>query len=344
MSQTGNLNRQLHAAKRAQRDEFYTQMSDVENELRHYTEHFADKTVYCNCDDPAESNFFRYFAANFNRLGLKRLICTGYHPSPIGGGQLPFGDIAGLGGNSRGHLIDLRELTDLDGDGAVGPSDVDHWLRNDPTATRHLEGDGDFRSAECIDLLKQADIVVTNPPFSLFREYVAQLVEHDKKFLILGGQNVITYKETFTLINEGKIWLGNDNGGTKWFEVPEGYDIQTESRKKTENGVNFISMGSICWFTNLDHSKRHEPLRLAARYYDDPSVYPRYDNYDAIEVGRVADIPVDYDGVMGVPITFLGKHNPDQFEIIKFRHGDDGRDLCIDGKAPYFRILIRRVG
>lgn len=309
-----SLNTQLHKARRASRDEFYTQRADIEAELRHYRDHFAGKRVYLNCDDPWESEFFRYFARNFNYLKLAALTATSYDNSPIAGGRLPFDDIAGLEGYRGPHRIEITSVTDHDGDGAVGASDVEWLLRNDGNTSAPLDGDGDFRSPECIELPKLADIVVTNPPFSLFREYLAQLVEHDKQFLILGGQNAITYKEVFPLIAEGKVWLGWDNGGTKWFRVPDNYDIKTESRTKTAGGIQYFSMGNICWFTNLDHKKRHEELVLTARYT--PEDYPRYDNYDAIEVSRVADIPEDYEGAMGVPITFLDKHNPDQFEIL----------------------------
>jgi hypothetical protein len=222
---------------------------------------------------------------------------------------------------------------------------VEYLLRHNANTAWSLKSDdtynsGDFRSCECVELLKQADIVITNPPFSLFREYVTHLIAYNKQFLIIGGQNAITYKEIFKLIKENKVWLGVDNGGTKWFRVPDDYDIQTESRKKIENGIKYFSMGSITWFTNMDNPKRHEEIPLFKKY--SPSEYPKYDNYDAIEIGKVAEIPVDYGGSMGVPITFLDKHNPEQFEIIKFRKGDDEKDLTVNGKSPYFRILIKR--
>lgn len=242
--------------------------------------------------------------------------------------------------HTQPYFVDIKSVADLDGDGAVGLSDVEKLLRSDANVATRLEGDGDFRSDECIEFLKQADIVVTNPPFSLFREYLAQLIENDKRFLILGQQNAITYKEVFPLIAGDKMWLGVNNGGDKWFQVPDDYDIKTESRKKIVGGVQYFSMGSVNWFTNLDHSKRHEKLILYRRYT--PREYPSYDNYDAINVSKVKDIPEDWDGAMGVPITFLDKYNPDQFEIVRFRKGDDGRDLSVGGKQPYFRILIRR--
>jgi Adenine-specific methyltransferase EcoRI len=278
------------------------------------------KIILCNCDDPYESNFFKYFALNFNALGLKKLIVTSYAKSPIAGAYLPLFEMKGLEPKGKGpYAIEINEVPDHNGDGAIDLADVEYLLRHDANSSKTLKGDtefgaGDFRSSECIAYLKQADIVVTNPPFSLFREFVAQLVEQEKKFLVIGGQNAITYKEIFVLMKENKVWLGVDNAGTKWFRVPEQYDIQTESRKKIENGIKYFSMGSIMWFTNLDHSKRHLEIPLYKKYT--PSEYATYDNYDAIEVNRVAEIPSDHDSAMGVPITFLDKYNPDQFEII----------------------------
>ncbi|MFI7783569.1 hypothetical protein EN46_07270, partial [Citrobacter amalonaticus] len=309
-------NKSLSRAQKAKNDEFYTQLSDIENELKHYKEHFRGKIVYCNCDDPYESNFFKYFSNSFNHLGLKKLIATSYSQSPVSGRQLSlFGQHKG----EYSYSIEIDEINDVSNKGTIDYKDVEYLLKNNKHISKKLKGDdkycaGDFRSKECINLLKKADIVVTNPPFSLFREYVAQLIEHDKKFLIIGNQNAITYKEIFHLIKDNKLWLGVDNGGIKWFQVPEHYDIQTESRKKIENGVKYFSMGSIMWFTNLDHKKRHEELILFKKYT--PEEYPAYDNYDAIEVSKVADIPADYDGVMGVPITFLDKYNPEQFFIV----------------------------
>lgn len=314
------LNTSLHAAKATKQDEFYTQLSDIEKELVHYTSHFEGKTVLCNCDDPTVSDFFRYFSHNFEKLKLKRLITTCYkncNPDL-------FSQHAAEGG------IYLEYTGDRDGNRVPNPSEI---------GIRQLKGDGDFRSDECIELLKQADIVVTNPPFSLFREFVAQLMKYRKKFLILGQQNAITYKEIYTLIQANELWLGVSNGGIKWFEVGGQHDIKTESRKKIVNGRKFFSMGSVNWYTNLDIPKRHEELVTFQTY--DPKKYPKYDNADAIEVSRYRDIPSDYDGVMGVPITFLDKYNPDQFEIVRFRKGDDGRDLSVNGKDMYFRILIR---
>jgi hypothetical protein len=347
-------NRNLRQAKKAKKDEFYTQLADIEKELKHYKDQFRGKIVYCNCDDPYESNFFKYFAANFNALGLKKLITTSYSGSPVAGKQLPLFEIEGLKEikpkDAEAHRIEINEVPDFNKDGAIDLKDIEQLLKHKANVCAPLKGNGDFRSEECIELLKQADIVCTNPPFSLFREYVAQLVEYDKKFLILGDQNAITYKEIFKLIKENKLWLGYDNGGTKWFQVPDDYDIPTESRKKIVNGVKYFSMGRILWFTNLDTTKRHEELVLYKKY--NPKEYPKYDNYDAIEVSRYSDIPMDYDGVMGVPITFLTQYNPDQFEIVGWsRHNDQGMDggywkggksdATINGKEVYRRILIR---
>jgi hypothetical protein len=347
---TTSSNKNLHKASKAKKDEFYTQLTDIEKELKHYKEKFQNKIVYCNCDDPFESNFFKYFAANFNALKLKKLITTSYIKSPIVGGQLPLFEVEGLKPEGKQPFkIEIFEVSDANADGAVDITDVEWLLKHDVNVSTPLKGNGDFRSDECIELLKQADIVVTNPPFSLFREYVAQLIEYDKKFLILGDQNAITYKEIFKFIKENKLWFGYDNGGTKWFQVPADYDIQTESRIKIENDIKYFSMGRIMWFTNIDTTKRHEELTLYKKYL--PREYPRYDNYDAIEVSRVFEIPMDYDGMMGVPITFLDKFNPDQFEIIDinphfFTIVEKGlpkpSQLKITGrKDPYARIIIK---
>ena len=330
------MNRGLGAAKVAKQDEFYTQYVDIQKEVEAYLEFdpdtFRGKVVYCNCDDPFESNFFRYFAANFNKLGLKRLITTSYDGSPIAGqGELfpEYTEGNARRKNPKALAVILDHVKDEDGDGAVNIEDVKLFLKRNKAARIALKGDdqyggGDFRSAECIAFLNEADIVVTNPPFSLFREYIAQLIKHGNKFLVLGDQNAITLKEIFPLFKENKIWLGVDNGGTKWFQVPDGYNIKTESRKKIENGTKYFSMGRILWFTNLDHGRRHQRLPLMtmaenlkfSRNLQGKAAYDRYANYDAIEVGTYKEIPSDYDGTMGVPITFLGKYNPEQFEIL----------------------------
>jgi len=267
-------NNNLHKAKTAKNDEFYTQLTDIEKELKHYKNHFKDKTIYCNCDNPQYSNFWKYFHLNFNHFGLKKLIATHYHEVE------PTYKIEYTGGNDNDIEVGVKTP---------------------------LEGNGDFRSPECIALLQEADIVVTNPPFSLFREYVAQLIDYDKKFICIGSQNAITYKEFFPLLKNNQVWLG--------YTSPKEFLQPDDSIKK---------FGNISWFTNLDIIKRHEKLILWQRYYDDngdksadaDTRYPKYDNYDAINVNKVADIPVDYDGVMGVPITFMDKHNPEQFEIL----------------------------
>lgn len=306
------LNRNLNLAKASKKDEFYTQLTDIQRELAHYAPHFRGKVVYCNCDDPRTSNFFRYFQAHFERLGLKRLIATC-------------------------HADGVDTPVALHAEYAGGP---------DAPQVARLKGDGDFRSGECVQLLKEADIVVTNPPFSLFREYVDLLMEQGKHFLVIGHQNAIVYRNIFQYVKENRIWLGTNNGGTKWFEVKDHYDIITESRKKEENGRKYFSMGSIVWFTNLDIGKRHQDLVLTKRYA--LKTYPKYDNYDAIEVSRVADIPLDFDGVMGVPITFLDKYNPEQFEIVGSNRGINqeptgtyGRGSFVGGKETFKRLFIR---
>ena len=331
--------RDLDKAKRNKADEFYTQMPDIEAELRHYKEHFCGKVVLCNCDDPYESNFFKYFAMNFNYLGLKKLIATSYSDSPVAYGQLPLFEIQTLKSRPSGEKpacrIEITEVPDENSDGAVDLTDVENLLKSRNNVFSFLEGDGDFRSAECVELLKEADIVVTNPPFSLFREYVAHLMEYDKKFVIIGNKNSITYKDIFQLIKSGDLWLGYRNiNQDMWFIVPDYYPCE-----KVVDGLRLKHIMG-CWFTNLDTTKRHENLTLYKHYT--PEEYPHYDNYDAINVDKVAEIPCDYDGAMGVPITFLDKYNPDQFEIVKFRKGDDDKDLSINGKCPYFRILIKR--
>ena len=313
-------NKTLQNANKAKEDEFYTELSDIENELKHYRHHFKDKVVLCNCDDPRISNFFHYFSYNFEQLGLKKLITTCYKNQER--------DL--FSQNNSERAIWLEYLGDKNNNRVPDPDEI---------GIHYFKGDGDFRSDECIELLKQADIVVTNPPFSLFREYVAQLMKYKKQFLILGNQNAITYKEIFASIKENKMWLGSSLSFAK-FRVPDYYEPRATRFWVDETGQKWRSMGNICWFTNLDIAKRHEEIILYKTYNEQE--YPKYDNYNAINVNKVAEIPMNYDGVMGVPITFLDKYNPDQFEIVKFRKGDDDKDLSINGKCPYFRILIRR--
>ena len=287
-------NKNLNAAKEAKKDEFYTQLEDINNELRHYREHFRGKTVLCNCDDPRVSNFFTYFAYNFEFLGLKRLITTCYKNQNA--------DL--FSQNKSDKAIYLIYDGDKNDNNIPDPEEI---------GIHPLKGDGDFRSRECIELLKQADIVVTNPPFSLFREYVAQLMVYDKKFLIIGNQNAVTYREVFPLIMQNKIWLGYKSGDMA-FKVPADSEPKETRYWQDETGQKWRSMGNICWFTNLDIKKRHEELILYKRY--SPDDYPKFDNFDAINVNKTEEIPCDYDGIMGVPVTFLDKYNPEQFEIL----------------------------
>ncbi len=368
-------NRTLANAKVAKQDEFYTQYDDIQREVEAYLEYdpdtFRGKVVYCNCDDPYESNFFKYFAANFNRLGLQRLITTSYDGSPIAGQGVLFPEYDAENGNRprpKALAVVIDRVQDEDGDGAVSIADVEVFLRRNHAARIPLKGNdkypgGDFRSPECIEFLKQADIVVTNPPFSLFREYVAQLIEHGKKFLIIGNKNAITYKEIFPLIRENKIWLGvTIHSGDREFRVPDHYPLNAARWRIDENGIKYIRVKGVRWFTNLDHGRRHQELQLMTmadnlRYNKKlrgTMAYQRYDNYDAIEVPFTEAIPSDYDGAMGVPITFLDKYNPEQFEILdanEFRtnpntpikpHGlIKDKDSAINGKPTYARILIR---
>ena len=340
-------NKALNDAAKAKQDEFYTELHDIEDELKYYKSHFEGKVIFCNCDDPYESNFFKFFAMRFNDLKLKKLIASCYDRSPISQTQLSLFEEEKPPQERTPYFAKMIELDDFNADGAPDLLDVEWLLKNKKDAVKKLKGNGDFRSEECIELLKQADIVVTNPPFSLFREYVAQIMEYDKKFIILGNQNAITYKEIFKLIMENKLWLGLTNGD-KSFKVPDYYEPRATRYWQDENGQKYRSMGNMCWFTNLEHRKRHEKLILYRRYYEDPSKYPEYDNYDAIEVSNVSEIPEDYDGVMGVPITFLDKYNPDQFEIIGLdRYAVPkefliGGRVAVNGKPKYARILIRR--
>ena len=344
-------NKTLNAAKLAKKDEFYTQMTDIERELRHYWPHFKGKSVLCNCDDPYESNFFKYFALRFNQLGLKKLVCTCYNGSPIQGNELTldFGD-TDQQPRKPAYKVEITEVCDLNGDGAVDLSDVRILLQNDRNTRSELKT-GDFRDPECIALLQEADIVVTNPPFSLFREYVGQLMEHGKKFLIIGHQNAIHYKEIFPLIKNNRIWIGYGFKGAAAHFFSPYEDVATAG----DHRQGMIRVSGVNWFTNLEIPKRHEDLDLVCRYT--PEEYPHYDNYDAIDVGKVQDIPCDYSGIMGVPDTILGQLNPDQFEIIGLGSGDLAKQAGVQKnyrgrtdlaftqngqhKCPYSRILIR---
>ena len=380
----GNSN--LHDSSRNKQDEFYTNLQLIEDELKHYRPHFKDKSVLCNCDDPYESNFFKYFAMNFNALGLKSLTATCYAASPFaqleldlfgdcfnaeaqsrrGGGRVSSRD--GVGGSrlsrpqKQPYKIVITEVKDENGDGRIDLADVEWLIKNRKNVLTKLKGDGDFRSAECVALLKDADIVVTNPPFSLFREYMAQLMEHKKQFLIIGNMNNICYKEVFPLIQRNEIWLGVKSGHF-WFKVPQYYEEKSTDFKIDDNGQKWRRMGNICWFTNLDFEKRHEKMLLWKKYT--PDKYPHYVNYDGIDVAKTDDIPCDYDGNMGVPITFMSQYNPDQFEIVGASAAGLGRPMrelakegtyqsggpsfyirqkngAWDYKRMYNRIVIRR--
>lgn len=322
----GNSN--LSAAVKAKKDEFYTQLTDIEKEMRYYKKHFNGKTVFCNCDDPFESNFFKYFVLNFNRLGLKKLIATCYFSSPIVGQQLQyhcdkngkmsfsFGDETEVtDGAKRPYKAIVTQVYDKTGDGGVDMVDVAELFVSGENQLTELEGDGDFRSAECLALLDESDIVVTNPPFSLFREFVNVLIQREKHFIILGNVNAITYKEFFPLIRDNKVWIGASiHSGDRKFYVPDDYPLNASGCGVDEDGRRFIRVKGVRWYTNLDIRQRHEEMILVKKYA--PEVYEHFDNYDAINVDVTTDIPCDYAGLMGVPITFLDKYSPDQFEII----------------------------
>ena len=338
-------NKNLNAAAKAKKDKFYTQLEDIENELRHYREFFAGKVVLCNCDDPFESNFFKYFAAKFNDLELKKLICTSYADSPIAGLELnlfPDGKTA--------YMVEVNELKDWNGDGGEDLDDVAFAIEHGIYKKQPLTGDlnycaGDFRSAELVKLLRQADVVVTNPPFSVFREFVALMIAANKKFLIVGNMNAITYKEIFPLIMQNKLWLGYGFRGMVGFFASPYEDFASAS----EHREGMIRNSGVHWFTNIETPKRYWELDLWKEY--SPEEYPRYDNYDAIEVSKTDHIPVDYFGVMGVPITFLDKYNPEQFELLgcTYSYGDCGCHVAgtdwnayLNGKRMFKRLFIRR--
>lgn len=326
MATTPYGNKYLNKASKAKEDEFYTKITDIEKELRHYKAHFRGKTIFCNCDDPEYSNFWRYFELNFDELGLFRLIATHFEAE------------------KPSYKLELK--ADTDGDGRITSKDI---------IKTPLQQNGDFRSPECIEIIKKADIVITNPPFSLFREYIAQLIEHEKKFIVIGNSNALHYKEIFPLIQDNKVWLGYNLGDME-FTVPSYYEPRA-TRYREEDGVKYRSLGNICWLTNLDIPKRHEELTLYKQY--SPSEYPKYDNYDAININDVSSIPIDYYGEMGVPDTFLQRYNPEQFEIIGLGCGDMAKKIGITKnyrgrtdlaytdangkqKCPYSRIVVKR--
>ncbi len=330
-------NKTLQQARKAKSDEFYTRLADIEKELKHYRQHFKDKVVLCNCDDPRISNFFHFFSYNFEKLGLKKLITTCYKSQNM--------DL--FSRHDDEAAIYLEYEGDKNDNKVPDPEEI---------GIQHLQGDGDFRSPECIELLEQADIVVTNPPFSLFREYVGQLIEHQKKFLVVGTWNAITYRDIFKLIQSDSLWIGvNSNRNFSGFIVPEHYPLHGTEARLDEHGNRVVSSNNTCWFTNLENAKRHEDLPLFRTF--DPEEHPEYDNYHAIEVNQVVNIPVDYEGVMGVPITFLNKYNPDQFEIVGsdadvkegllpelVKSSWDGKidRAYLNGKRMYARLFIRR--
>ncbi len=328
----------LTAAKRAKKDEFYTQRVDIENELRHYKAHFKDKVVLCNCDDPRQSEFFKYFVENFEKLGLKRLIATCYRSQDV--------DLFSQG-DCEHAICQVYE----------GDKNGNMRLDDDEVGVKQLRGDGDFRSPECIEILKGADVVVTNPPFSLFREYLSQLITFGKEFLIIGNVTAITHSDLFSYIKDNKLWMGASiHSGDRKFGVPEDYPLNAAGCGIDENGQRFIRVKGVRWFTNLDYPKRHEMMPLYKKFT--PKDFPKYDNYDAINVDKTSDIPYDYDDVMGVPITFIDKFNPEQFELIGIGRGELGRrigvkknsrgrtdlQLTVNGKPtwPFQRLLIRR--
>lgn len=365
-------NRNLNSAKTARKDEFYTRLTDIEKEMRYYRKHFKGKTVLCNCDDPFESNFFKYFVLNFNRLGLKKLIATCYATSPIAGKQLQyyeqsdgqlsfsFGEKCGESADSkRPYKAVVTKVYDVTGDGGIDMVDVAELFKAGDNALTQLNGDGDFRSPECVNLLDEADIVVTNPPFSLFREFVSLIVEHQKNFVIIGNQNAISYEETFSLMKNNKMWIGASiHSGDRAFFVPDDYPLDAAGCGiDEETGRKYIRVKGVRWFTNLDIKQRHEEMILVRRYI--PDEYPKYVNYNAIEVAKTSDIPCDYAGEMGVPITFMDKYNPDQFEIVGISRelvrtlSDDvrkngaypqiGRFYLDAGEAKYKKVYERLV-
>lgn len=358
-------NSNLTSAKSAKNDEFYTQYSDIQQEIEAFLEYDADvfrgKTVYCNCDDPYESNFFRYFVLNFTKLGLKQLITTSYKPSPIANTQLGlFGDdktILPAKGRPKvtANKFVINEVGDIDGDGAFTLQDIAVQLKaNKHNEWAPLEGDGDFRSPECIELLEQSDIVVTNPPFSLFREYIKQLFDYDKKFVIIGNLHAIAYKEIFPLIKADRMWLGKEfQAGNAYFSTPK---VREFAGGVYDEKTGLVKFRNCCWFTNLEHGRRHQPLMLMTmqdnlrfnKKLKGKKCYDRYDNYDAIEVPFTDAIPSDYDGVMGVPVSFLASYNPEQFQIVGSNRGIDqdpqgiyGKGSYLNGKETFKRLFIQ---
>jgi addiction module RelB/DinJ family antitoxin len=353
---TKSGNASLNRAFLVKKDEFYTQYEDIAREMTKHREKFKGKTVLCNCDDPFESAFFRFFATHFDKLELAGLISTCYAGSPIAGKEYPLEEATAA---YKAVVAEVPDETLVRPDGSL---DLEALFAMPGNSLAHLSGDGDFRSEECQALLKEADIVVTNPPFSLFREFITLLERHEKKFVILGNMNAVTYKEVFPLFRDNKVWYGETiHSGDRKFYVPESYPLNAANCGVDERGRRFIRVKGVRWLTNLDTTRRHEPIALTRCY--NPEEYPRYENYEAIDVGRTQDIPADYNGIMGVPITFLDKFCPDQFEIIMLANGnartnvssktlaaaryrphpeDRGGVGIINGRRVYVRILIRR--
>lgn len=359
-------NANLRKASKTKNDEFYTQLKDIENELRHYKDQLKNKVIFCNCDDPFESNFFKYFAMNFKALGLKKLITTCYDPSPVANKEIQlsfFGDNDNKEINhnnknrnkviSKAYKIELDDISDIDGSGNINILDTKEILLREKAKLdngekskilSYLKGDGDFRSDECVNLLKRADVVITNPPFSLFKEFLAQIVKFDKEFIIIGNTNALTYKEVFKLFQKDKIRTGYTNFNVgMFFEVPDTFDKYHHIDKNT--GRKIARVSTSCWFTNLEVMKHKEIITLYKKYSSEE--YPKYDNYDAINVNKYTEIPYDYNEIMGVPITFLDKFNPNQFEILGQMATTKVDDYnfgypYINGKKIYARVLIKR--
>ncbi len=338
-------NKLLSKAKDAKKDEFYTQLTDIEKEMRYYRNHFKDKTILCNCDDPFESNFFKYFVLNFNRLGLKKLIATCYAGSPIANQQLSLFDVIEdvEENTNKPYKAIVTKVYDKTGDGGVDMFDVAELFKSGENQLNELEGDGDYSSPECLELLKEADIVVTNPPFSKFKEYVATLMDYSKKFIIIGNLNAVTYKEIFPLLKDNKAWIGPSiHSGDRKFYVPDDYPLNAAGCGIDDEGRRFIRVKGVRWYTNLDIKQRHETLILAKRF--NPDLYPVYETFDAIDVGSVSDIPCDYDGIMGVPKNFIDVYNPEQFEILGYEREDENIKVGIATMPEEFLATYRKQG
>lgn len=338
-------NKLLSKAKDAKKDEFYTQLTDIEKEMRYYRKHFRDKTILCNCDDPFESNFFKYFVLNFNRLGLKKLIATCYTGSPIANQQLSLFDVIKdtNENTNKPYKAIVTKVYDKTGDGGVDMFDVAELFKSGENQLNELEGDGDYSSPECLELLREADIVVTNPPFSKFKEYVATLMEYGKKFIIIGNLNAVTYKEIFPLLKDNKAWIGPSiHSGDRKFYVPDDYPLNAAGCGIDDEGRRFIRVKGVRWYTNLDIKQRHETLILANRF--NPDCYPVYETFDAIDVSSVSDIPCDYDGIMGVPKNFIDVYNPEQFEILGYEREDENIKVGIATMPEEFLANYRKQG